>query len=495
MATAPVLRDYQERAITLVRECWRERPILMLPTGAGKTVVASAMIHAAVKKGRRVLFLVHRRELVRQAVTRLADWGIDAGVLAAGWKPSASPVQVASIQTLSRRGVRLLAGLVVVDECQHVRAKTWEEILDDYAKSGACTVGLSATPYRLDGRGLGHTFGRIVNPVTVQQLCDEGVLIEPRVFAPPGPDLKGVHKRGGEYVLSELAERMEKLEGNIIDHWLQIAKGMRTVVFAVDIQHSRQLVDRFNEAGVRAAHVDGTFSAGERDAVLDALAAGDLDLVSNCMVLGEGWDLPALECAVLARPTASLALHRQQIGRIMRAAPGKEGALVLDHAGNTLRHGRVTDEVEVSLDDRAKRDAALAIKTCPMCFYVCLSTAKECPECGHEFSADTERERPKESDGKLVELGKREHATQVYRDLVRKASRWGNRIGWARYKYKSGHGFWPSDRRGLGRGAAKIEADEYSCRGYEAKSRQYGGEVCGRCFRREEQHERVGLSW
>ena len=504
----------------------------MLPTGAGKTVVASAVIHGAVAKGKRILFLVHRRELVIQAVKRLADWGVEAGVIAAGWEPAPErPVQVASIQTLIRRA-RPTADVVIVDECQHARSETWEELLDHYSPPAgcceceplareehegpcrlapsACIIGLSATPYRLDGRGLGRTFGCVLNPVTVRQLCELGVLIAPRLLAPPGPDLRGVRKVAGEYDLGQVEERMRNLTGDIVSHWMRHARldplagrtplaapgsQMKTVAFAISIAHSEALVERFLTAGVRAAHLDGTAGATERDNVLGALAHGELDLVSNCMVLGEGWDLPELQCAILARPTASLALHRQQIGRIMRAAPDKNGALVLDHAGNTHRHGLVTSEVEVSLDDRARIVEESPTKTCSECFCVVPANAQVCPECGHEWEVE-HKDKTRETDEELVEIQTTapEDREAWYRGLVAEANLTRKRLGWARYRYQEVCGAWPNAAppAGIGRSKAAAAENRYDCWTYEPKKSEWG-ERCGRCFRDERAHEKSKL--
>lgn len=479
------LRDYQERAVAELRAHWRERPILMLPTGAGKTVVAASIIQGAVAKGRRVLFLVHRRELVRQAVERLADWEVRSGVIAAGWPTApAEPVQVASIQTLARRA-KPAADVVIVDECQHARSDTWEELLDHYSEASACVLGLSATPYRLDGRGLGRTFGCIVRPVTVRELCELGVLVEPEVYAPPPPDLTGVPIVRGDYDLDALAQRMKDLCGDIVAHWFKHAQGRRTVAFACSVEHSETMVARFVEQGVRAAHLDGSMAHKDRDAVLAQLASGELELVSNCMVLGEGWDLPALECAILARPTASMALHRQQVGRIMRAAAGKGRAIVLDHAGNTVRLGFVTQEVDVKLDDRAKLAGEPPVKTCPGCFRVVPVNCMKCPECGYEFEDIEKKTPPDETDETLVRLTPTsdENRREVYRHLVELASDRGSRLGWARHQFLERYGVWPSAAKplGLGRSAGEVES-VYQCSGYEAKPSQWG-EKCGRCFK------------
>lgn len=482
-----ILRDYQVRAIEATRAAYRDgkrKIILCLPTGAGKTVVMAAMIQKSTCP---VVFYVHRRELVKQAVARLAAWGIAAGVIAAGERASSARVQVASIPTVSarlKRGATVPpAGLVFVDECQHARAGTWQEIIEAYP----LVIGASATPYRLDGRGLGELFDSLVNPVSVQDLCDAGVLVEPTVYAPSAPDLSGVRMRNGDFAPEALAQRMAELEGNIVEHWLALGERRRTVVFAVNIEHSRALTERFRAAGVRAEHLDGGAPAIERDAVLARLATGETEILSNCMLLGEGWDLPALSVAILARPTASMALHRQQIGRIMRSCDGKDGALVLDHAGNHLRHGFVTDPIDISLDGKVKRQGEASLKTCPACFCVMSASASACPECGHVFTVGDEREAvPEESDGRLTKLEKRTIMRDWYASLIADANRYGSRLGWARHKFKDRYGCWPSAGGGLGRAADEIE-DWYRCAAYEPRTSQWR-DYCGRCYRNHEAH-------
>lgn len=499
------LRDYQSRAIEAVRHEYRQgrrRIVLCLPTGAGKTVCASAMIRHGLDRGHTALFMVHRRELVRQAVDRLACWGIEAGVVASGERATPSPVQVASIQTLSawlRRNKPLPpADVVYVDECSHIRARTWEEVLDYYRAKPV--IGLSATPYRLDGRGLGEVFDALVNPVGVQELCDAGVLVEPDVYAPEVPDLAGVRVRAGEFEQEALDAEMAKLEGKVVEHWLEYAgpnrtklpsdgRALKTVGFAVTIRHSRSLTERLNAAGARFEHIDGSASNEERDGALERLASGEIDGVFNCMLLGEGWDLPALQCAVLARPTASMALHRQQVGRIMRSCGDGKAALVLDHAGNHLRLGFVTDHLEVSLEGKVKRPGEAVLKTCPQCFCVVAGGVKQCPECGFVFEV-AEHEDPEESERKLRRLDKREFKLVFYRDLIEQANTYNLRLGWARHKFKSRYSCWPNAAAGIGKQAADAEK-WYRCSQYEPRASEWR-DYCGRCYRSKDQHSMIG---
>jgi DNA repair protein RadD len=229
-------------------------------------------------------------------------------------------------------------------------AETYRKIIDAYPD--AILLGLTATPCRGDGRGLGGIFEVIIECPQVADLIEQKYLVKTRTYAPVNPDLKGVRTVAGDYNESQLADRMDrpKLIGDIVTHWHKFGERRKTVAFAVNVAHSVHLRDEFIKSGVRAEHIDGSTPKPERDATLERLASGDIELVSNCMVLTEGWDMPEVACCILARPTRKMGLFRQMIGRILRPAPGKVDAIVLDHSGAVFRHGFVEDPVEWTLD-------------------------------------------------------------------------------------------------------------------------------------------------
>ena len=176
-------------------------------------------------------------------------------------------------------------------------------------------------------------------------------MVKTRVYAPVDPDLRA-ETRVGDYVETQLAERMDRVDliGDIVTHWHKYGERQKTVCFAVNVQHSLHIRDEFLKSGVRAAHVDGTMPKANRDAVLGQLASGELELITNCMVLTEGWDMPEVSCCILARPTKKMGLYRQMVGRVLRPAPGKTNATVLDHSGAVFRHGFVEDRGDWTLD-------------------------------------------------------------------------------------------------------------------------------------------------
>jgi len=471
-----MLRDYQIRAVRLAREHAGNRPILRLDTGAGKTTIAAEIIRLGCDRGRRSLFVVHRRELVEQARARIASFGLDVGTIIAGHSEARTkPVQVASIQTLINRD-HWPADVVIVDECAHAVSASWRAVLDRY--QGAAIIGLTATPCRLDGRGLGSVFGCILEPVAMRELIDRGYLVEPTVFAPP-VDLSSLSTRGGDYASDQAAQRMGELTGSITTTWQQRAPGAKTVVFAVNVDHSERIVEAFRSIGVRAAHVDFATPTKQRAAILADLRTGALDVVSQVQLLSEGWDLPSLQCAILARPTKSLALFRQMVGRVMRP-PGP--VVVLDHAGNHHEHGPVTVPIEWSLDDRVRAKAAPSVRTCKACFAVNPPTAETCIVCGAPLGRvqDPASPPPVHAPGELVEFrpvkATRDEKREHYRQLVVTASQRGYRIGWARMRYKEKFHAWPR--------FGEDERELYECPEHEWQEAQYGYrrvQKCARC--------------
>lgn len=445
-----ILRPYQQAAVDDVIAKIDRRCCLVAPTGSGKTVMCSAIVRALDVP---TLWLAHRRELIKQASGTLRRYGLHTGMIIAGQREDRfAQVQVASIHTLARR-IAPRADLIVIDEAHHAAAETYRAVLDKYPN--AHLLGTSATPFRLDGKPLGDLFGELVVAAYPDELVGDGTLVEPVVFAPDVPDMQGVRVRMGEYSASGMAAVMDrpKLVGNIVEQWLKHAAGRKTVCFAVNVKHSQHVVEQFVAAGVRAEHIDGSTPTLERDAILARLASGATTVVSNCMVLTEGWDLPTLECAIIARPTASLNLHLQTIGRIMRAVPDDPGkrALVLDHAGNHHRHGMVTDRIEYSLDDRPKKksdaDGKAPFKRCKSCFALVDLAAETCPECGAAFGGQREAPRTEAGELKPLEAPHRDapfpDRARFWNDVERNRLAYGYREGWAAHRYKMRFGEWP----------------------------------------------------
>jgi superfamily II DNA or RNA helicase len=446
----------------------QQRIIGFAPTGSGKTVIASEIARQTTSAGGRLLVLAHRREIVHQTVEKLFRFGLDAGVILAGDPMRLhEPVQVASIQTLHARAVRGTAielppaELVILDEAHHCPAETYQKIIAAYP--AATILGLTATPARADGRGLGGIFATMIECPQVPELIRLGFLVGTRVWAPTNPDLTGVTVRQGDYAPGELEQRMDRpqLVGDIAQHWHRHAGHRKRVVFASGVNHSIHLRDEFCRSGVLAEHLDGSTPKDERDAILKRLGDGDIEIVVNCAVLTEGFDLPDIGCIVLARPTKSMALYRQMIGRGLRPAPDKADLLVLDHAGATHRHGFAEDPVKWTLapDRRAanrvhearQRSSSSRLCDCPKCG--ALRTAGErCRACG--YLPVPKPQHVEVIDGDLAQLDRKGRLSPRYAAPDERA-RWhaqllgiardrGYRPGWAAYKYREKFGEFPS---------------------------------------------------
>jgi DNA repair protein RadD len=395
----PVLRDYQAAIVDNVIAAYRDgaRSVLMvLPTGGGKTVVFSRIIRGAAAKAKRVLVLAHRVEIVEQIGAALDREGVAHGLIAPGAPETGHAVQVGSVATLARRlgAWEDAFDLVVIDEAHHAVAGSWEKILA--AMPNARILGVTATPERLDGRGLGDVFETMIEGPSTGELIAAGFLSPFTVFSPASsPDLTGVRTRCGDFAAEDLRERMGGVViSSAVSECARLCPGARVISFTADIQHSLGLVSAFVAAGVKAAHVDGDTPAAERRATLAAFARGETKVLSNVALFGEGFDLPALDGVLMLRPTQSLALYLQQVGRSLRPAPGKERALILDFAGNSLRHGLPDDDRIWSLKSRPRRERPMATSTvrrCGECGAVSPLSARSCPECGANLLTPLER--------------------------------------------------------------------------------------------------------
>jgi superfamily II DNA or RNA helicase len=467
------LRPYQVDVIDRYNaavDSGRKRILMVSPTGSGKTVIASAIVNTSAERKQRVLFFSHRREITKQTCEKLFALGIDAGIIQAGWPPRpGQPVQVASVQTLTARAIRGAsielppADLVVVDEGHHSMAETYRRIIDRYPD--AVLLGLTATPCRKDGRGLGNVFEVLIECPQVPELVRLGFLVPTVVYAPAeGPDLRGVRTQAGDYVESALAERMNtvKLVGDVVTHWYRHGEHRKTVVFATDVAHSIHLRDEFRRSGALAEHIDGSTPREERDSILKRLACGEIEIITNCQVLTEGVDIPDISCLILARPTKSMGLFRQMVGRGLRPSPGKTDCVVLDHAGSTHEHGFVEDEVQWTLEasrraTNASHDKRKAGGTksrlcdCSRCGAIRVA-GERCRSCG--FLPAPPPRSVDFVDGDLARLD-RNRRPQVDGPTAAEKLRWqrqlahiayerGYRPGWSSHKYREKFGHWPN---------------------------------------------------
>ncbi len=404
------LRDDQERVLEDVREAYRagkRKPLLVAPTGFGKTVVFCAIARNSIALGKRVMILVHRQELMDQVSSTLARFDVSHGHIAAGVPPRRQEgVQVASVMSLVRRiGNVATPDLIIIDECHHAVSETYEKILARFPDSRL--LGVTATPCRMGGAGLGDVFDTLVMGPSVLQLTDAGHLAPARVFAPATINTDGMRTIMGEFVRREVEDRVDRptVTGDAISHYQRLCPGKRAVVFCVSLEHARHIAEGARASGITAVMVHGGMDATIRRRVMAEFQVGMIQWLVSVDLISEGFDAPGIEVGIFLRPTQSLGLWLQQAGRCLRTYPGKDYAVLLDHAGNTLRHGLPSDERDWSLDSgkrRGKTEVSVSVKICPQCFAGQRTGRPTCVHCGHTFPV--EPRKVSAEDGELEEI-------------------------------------------------------------------------------------------
>lgn len=455
------LWKHQETAIESLRAALRAgktRPLLMAPTGSGKTTIAARMTANAIAKGKRVLFVSPYETLVDQTRDAFEAEGIRRiGIMQASraTDPQAM-VQVGTVQTLARRE-KPDVGFVFVDEAHRV-----DKALFAWMKSPEMAsvpfVGLSATPFTA---GLGRHYNALIIAATTRQLIDEGRLSRYIVYAPSEPDLAAVRVTAGDYNEGELSAAMNtpKLVGDIIENWHGRARDLATIVFCVDRKHAQAVEQRFREAGVASEYLDGETPRFQRKAMFARFKSGETKVLVNIDVLTAGFDSD-VRCVIDARPTKSQMRYVQALGRGLRTAAGKDKLVILDHAGNVQRLGLVCSIHHDKLDMGDSRKSAsrqaerkpVDVRICSVCRVALPRASLRCDACGHEKPAATE---VVETDAQLVEFGskssgKKPSPTRVemaafYGELKGFAAEKGYKERWSGFKFKEKFGFWPDD--------------------------------------------------
>lgn len=422
------LRSYQENAVAELRQQYANKsrsPLLVLPTGGGKTFVFSYITANANARGNKVVILVHRQELLNQSSESLTALSVDHGCIAPARPLELQKLtQVASVQTLVRRFHQLDAAgwrpdLIVIDEAHHATAGSWRKVIEHWPS--ARILGVTATPCRMDGSGLskksGGVFDSIVIGPQIYELIADGHLAPPIVYAPPVvADLKGIKTQMGDYSKTEAADRMDKptVTGDAVQHYARICPGTPAIAFCVSVAHAEHVAEQFNAAGWRAASLDGGMLDVDRKARIRDLAEGRLHVLTSCDIISEGTDIPVVGAAILLRPTKSLGLYLQQVGRALRLFAGKTAAIILDHVGNVALHGLPDDHRDWDLDgtkDKKKGGAGGPPPpiTCEKCFVQIRRPLPPCcPQCGKSLQSETDRMNKLEQvAGELQQLDKK----------------------------------------------------------------------------------------
>ncbi|HEX6216705.1 MAG TPA: DEAD/DEAH box helicase, partial [Vicinamibacterales bacterium] len=354
------LRKYQDACIGGVRASFRDEhasPLLVSPTGSGKTVMFSYLTSKLIEAPKRVVILCHREELLEQISRTLTQFKVRHGLISAGTLYDRRLLaHVASVMTLIRRIDRIaVPDYVICDEAHHaIGASSWGKVIKAWrAKNPALRlIGDTATPERLSGEGLGETFDDMILGPSTAELIQEGALSPYRLFAPEGGvDLSGVKKERGEFAKGESADIMgkPKVIGSAVAEYRKHMSGAPAVAFCVSIENAVKTADTFRAAGYTSASIDGNMDKTLRRKLVEDFGAGRVQVLTSCDIVSEGFDIPGIVGAILLRPTWSLALYLQQVGRALRIAPGKTSAVILDHVQNSMRHGLPDDPREWSL--------------------------------------------------------------------------------------------------------------------------------------------------
>jgi superfamily II DNA or RNA helicase len=476
------LRPYQTDLVQQVRQAWRQgfkAPCIVLPCGGGKSCIVAEMARQTTLNGKRVLFLVHRKELCEQIEKTFALWGVNMDLC-----------RVMMVQTATRRLAKLdKPALIITDENHHSLARTYRRIYDYFPD--VYRVGVTATPIRLNGGGLGDVNDKLIVGVSAKWLIENKCLSPYDYFSPSITDLTGLKTRSGEYVAGDVEQRLKKPKicGSVISYYFKLASGKKAICYCVTVAHSQEMADAFCSAGIPAAHIDANTPPTERAAIVNAFRCGDIRILCNVDLISEGFDVPDCECSILLRPTKSLTLYIQQSMRCMRYRPNKR-AIIIDHVGNYARFGLPDQDRKWSLDTKKTPEGFLT-KQCAKCcdtfeippkedITVCKDQCKDCPSfiqmaignassrcpkkpaakikcpvlngkivticphCGHIMWSDEEY-KPKQIEhesGELVKVTgfklilKTPDDCQTYQDLLEYAKSKGYKPGWAYYQAK-----------------------------------------------------------
>jgi superfamily II DNA or RNA helicase len=448
------LRPYQLEAVEKARTSLKtghKRPLLMAPTAAGKTVIASEIIKGALAKGKKVVFICDRVELIDQTSATFDAFGIPHGCIQADHPRTdySQPIQVASVQTLARRKWPHV-DLIIVDEA-HTQYQSLNNQLSRW--DNIPTIGFSATPW---SKGLGRVYDDLQIVQTTQGLIDLGYLCKFEVYGPP-LDMKGVKTVRGDFDEKETEKRVntKKIVGSVVQAYQEHGRGKPALCFAVNIAHSKALCAEFVAKGINAVHLDYHVPKNDRRAIIQRFKRGEIQVLTSVEVMTKGFDAPIAETLILARPTKSEILHVQMIGRVLRTAPGKEIATILDHAGNHERLGFVTDDFQDYLCTKEKGERAEAKKKeklpthCPACNFMKEPGQHECPKCGFKPEVQNTIEH---EEGKLekVEVASREVKQKWWSMLLYYGREKNYNPGWAKHKYREKFGVWPATLNPVG---------------------------------------------
>lgn len=401
-------------------------------------MIVAEMARRTAENGLYVLFVVHRKELCEQITRTFLWWGVDMRF-----------VRVMMVQTACNRLGRIPEpSLIITDENHHSKASSYRKIYDYYKH--AYRVGVTATPFRLDGTGLKDVNDDLVIGVSAKWLIENHCLAPYDYYAPAVADLSTVKIHRGEFDARSAEKVMleSKVYGDVIAYYRKFADGMQAVCYCTTVKHSQAMAAQFNAAGIDAAHIDGQMKKAERAEIVERFRRGAIDILCNVDLISEGFDVPDCSCVIMLRPTQSLTLFIQQSMRCMRYRKGKR-AVILDHVGNYARHGMPDDDREWTLEGKKKRKGEKPepmpeerYTTCTNCFAVIAGDVQTCPYCGKEIEKKQRRAIEQEQNTELVKITaftvntKTPDECRTYAELLEYAKMMGYKPGWAWYQAK-----------------------------------------------------------
>lgn len=428
------LRAYQEDLLGRTRQAYADgcrAPCIVAPCGAGKTIIMAEMARCATQMGNRVLFIVHRKELCDQTYSTFKGWGVDMRLCTIGM-----------VQTFSRRiGKMITPSLIITDENHHCLATSYRKIYDHWPD--VLKVGVTATPVRLNGSGLGDINDKLIVGPTVRELIEWGNLAPFRYYAPQLVMTDNLKTSRGEYNRGAIRELFEKrvIWGDVIKNYNKLAGGLQAICYCSNIEQSQTMAASFCQAGITAAHLDANTTKYHRDDIISRFRAGEIKILCNVDLISEGFDVPDCSAVILLRPTKSLGLFIQQSMRCMRPKPGKT-AIIIDHVGNVMRFGLPDLDRQWSLTAKQQNKKAAPefnITTCPMCFTAYYSNLRVCPQCGHVPERQEQQEPIVVPDGELAEVKyvldyRNPEDCRSMEELYSLAVNRGYKRGWAYYQ-------------------------------------------------------------
>ncbi|WP_323703178.1 DEAD/DEAH box helicase family protein [Staphylococcus nepalensis] len=397
------LRDYQEELVNgLYNSMSKGNKNIMVqsPAGSGKSVTMSEIARRATEKGNRVLFIVHRRELVSQIKGTFIANDVDMDLCHVG--------MVQTVANRIKKDKEPTPAIILVDEAHHALAKTYTDIFEHFPN--AFVYGFTATPWRMSNKGFTDIFEDLILGKTVQWLIDNERLAPFKYYSKNlMNDNKLKHKSTGDFSNESISLALEpQIYGDVIDNYKKFAKDKKTIIYTHNVESSKEVAEKLNDNGYNALQVDGKTPKQQRELAMELFREGKVNILVNAELYGEGVDVPDCECVILLRPTESLTLFIQQTMRAMRYQPNKQ-AIIIDHVGNYVRHGLPNTEhgwLEHFNGSNKKSDSknSIPIKECPECFGVVESAYTICPYCGSEFPKEEVQELTVDETAELEEV-------------------------------------------------------------------------------------------